>query len=441
MGDARYQRHLSRLTGAGDPSGEVQRLDDDAVIQALAAASREQLDPYLANVLATEAMNRMRRSATITSAAAEGLVSLSGEGRVLHANPAAVALLQRASAELAGAHYRDVLCPVDEEGEPLRPDRCPITRVLRTGERLVRQEVRLLRKGGKVLPALASIAPIQREGTCDGVVVTFTDISERLKAEAALFASRERLHHVLDALTEGVVVLEPGGCVQFINRACERLLGAPRERILGAPPDRRPWETRRLDGTPVAPDELPGIVAMREDRPLKNVRVLIVRPDGTELLVEMDATPLHEAGSRAPTGVVLSFDDVTQRERAEVALRRSEERHRGAFLRDLAPTVVVNRAGEIVDANPASEALGGLTAEEARGRSFAEFIHPLDLPRAWRNFQRVMGGETRNDRYQMRRRDGASRPIRVMGIPITEEGRVVGMHARITLLDAAGRPV
>ncbi|HVL49525.1 MAG TPA: MEDS domain-containing protein [Candidatus Thermoplasmatota archaeon] len=61
MGDSRYGHHLERLKGSDHPDWEVRSLHDDDVVAALAAASRER-DAYLANVLATEALNRLRRA-------------------------------------------------------------------------------------------------------------------------------------------------------------------------------------------------------------------------------------------------------------------------------------------------------------------------------------------------------------------------------------------
>lgn len=60
MGDARYGEHYRRLMEASDRAAHVRSMPDEALIQALAHASLSH-DPYLANVLATEALNRMGR--------------------------------------------------------------------------------------------------------------------------------------------------------------------------------------------------------------------------------------------------------------------------------------------------------------------------------------------------------------------------------------------
>lgn len=60
MGDARFEPPLERLRRSADRATEMARLHDEEILQALGAASKES-DPYLANVLATEALNRHRR--------------------------------------------------------------------------------------------------------------------------------------------------------------------------------------------------------------------------------------------------------------------------------------------------------------------------------------------------------------------------------------------
>jgi signal transduction histidine kinase len=78
MGDSRYRAFFERVRDANDRAREIRLLPDEGVVAAL-AASAEGNDPYLTNVLATEALNRLRRrpqrtraEAPATSGAARG---------------------------------------------------------------------------------------------------------------------------------------------------------------------------------------------------------------------------------------------------------------------------------------------------------------------------------------------------------------------------------
>jgi hypothetical protein len=79
MGDRRFSESLVRLREASDRSAAITRLSYEDLVLALAASSRER-EPYLANVLATELLNRSRRGrATMFSAglgAAAGIMLL-----------------------------------------------------------------------------------------------------------------------------------------------------------------------------------------------------------------------------------------------------------------------------------------------------------------------------------------------------------------------------
>ena len=82
MGDVRYDEAYERVADAADRGVAVRSLSHAEVIQALAAASRAH-DPYLANVLATEALNRYRRLAAVFAAVALGTGFVIGARTVL----------------------------------------------------------------------------------------------------------------------------------------------------------------------------------------------------------------------------------------------------------------------------------------------------------------------------------------------------------------------
>lgn len=73
VGDDRFQDSLAALASAPDRAAALRAMPFDRLLQALAAASRER-DPLLANVIATELLNRYRRGVPLVAAAAVGLV-------------------------------------------------------------------------------------------------------------------------------------------------------------------------------------------------------------------------------------------------------------------------------------------------------------------------------------------------------------------------------
>jgi len=74
VGDTRFDAGLEAIERAPDRAAAVRGMPYVDVVKALAAASRSR-DPLLANVLATELLNRYRRSGPILAAAAVGAVA------------------------------------------------------------------------------------------------------------------------------------------------------------------------------------------------------------------------------------------------------------------------------------------------------------------------------------------------------------------------------
>jgi hypothetical protein len=64
------------------------------------------------------------------------------------------------------------------------------------------------------------------------------------------------------------------------------------------------------DGTPLPHEQCPMAVALREDRPVRNVDAIAERPDGTRIRFMPYPTPLHDA-SGALIGAVNILVDIT----------------------------------------------------------------------------------------------------------------------------------
>src|SRR6185295_14034587 len=79
-----------------------------------------------------------------------------------------------------------------------------------------------------------------------------------------------------------------------------------------------------------------------------------------------------EDASKALAGFVASFRDVSDRARAEQALRESEERYRSLVESALDPIFSIDAEGRFLYVNRAGAAILGLTPEEVAGRTVEE---------------------------------------------------------------------
>ena len=100
--------------------------------------------------------------------------------------------------------------------------------------------------------------------------------------------------------------------------------------------------------------------------------------------------------------VLVSFMDITERKRADNALRESEERFRGYFEQDLIGVAVTSPEKGWLDTNEATCKLLGYTKAELHQKNWAELTYPEDLDIDLDHFNQVMAGTM--DGYRLEKR-------------------------------------
>ncbi len=109
-----------------------------------------------------------------------------------------------------------------------------------------------------------------------------------------------------------------------------------------------------------------------------------VRKDGTEISVEMSLSPLEPADGSGLEGrfVLAIVRDMTERKRAEEALRQSEARFHALIENALDIVMVTDADGAIRYMSPSVERVLGYRPDEMIGTNTAEYVHPDDLEEA-----------------------------------------------------------
>ena len=157
------------------------------------------------------------------------------------------------------------------------------------------------------------------ENVIAGVVITFTDLSKNVAADAKINALTRDLRDRVESL-ETLINLVPMGIFiaedvearePRINRQAALLLGlAPEGK--GLSPLARPL--RLLDGKrELPPEELPLRRTIRSGQPLNDVKLSLLRPDGSTRSVILSATPLFDAQG-APRGAIAAMVELTEGE-------------------------------------------------------------------------------------------------------------------------------
>ena len=138
---------------------------------------------------------------------------------------------------------------------------------------------------------------------------------------AGMPTSEQRYQAVVAAMAEGIVLYGADGRVMTCNASAEKILGLSFDQMLGKTTISPEWRVVRADGAPFPGEQHPTVVTLRTGKAQTDV-VMGVQKTGRELTwVSVNTQPLFRPGDERPFGVVASFTDITERRRAEDALK------------------------------------------------------------------------------------------------------------------------
>jgi PAS domain S-box-containing protein len=137
---------------------------------------------------ALEALSRQNK--LILESAGEGIFGLNLQGDAILVNPAAAKMLGYEVDELIGCNQHDVVHHSKKDGSPYPREDCPIHAALCDGNSYQRDDEVFWRKDGSYFVVEYITTPIIENAEITGAVVTFSDITERKRAEAALMEAK-----------------------------------------------------------------------------------------------------------------------------------------------------------------------------------------------------------------------------------------------------------
>ncbi|MDD1660975.1 MAG: PAS domain S-box protein [Methanomicrobiales archaeon] len=224
------------------------------------------------------------------------------------------------------------------------------------------------------------------------------DITERKQIEDALRESEEKYRNLVERAHEGIIVVQDN-IVKLCNRRTAEMWGGECREIVGRPymdfidptelPRLRENYERRMTGK-----EVPGRYDTR-----------LLRKDRSSFPVDLDGGDILFDGRIAD---LIMFRDITERKRAEEALRESEEKYR-ALVERANDGIIVLQDGVVRFCNRRAAEMWGGSIGEILGRPYLDFIDPADAVRLGANYERRMAGEEVPAQYDVLlvRKDGS----------------------------------
>jgi PAS domain S-box-containing protein len=213
------------------------------------------------------------------------------------------------------------------------------------------------------------------EDPIGGIVVNIRDNTERTRLEQQARDVDGHQSAIIEALADGVVVVDEGGTVVGVNEAFEVMFEAPRIHVLGRRLEDALYlgssvgvEMVDATGQRVTAADHPVIAALRSGRRSVGVVFGVRRPGREDVWIRANLQPMVDAagtgtGTGTGNGAVASFSDITSVRRVATELRRDEQ-----FLQVLLDTleegiVACDAEGRITFFNPSARRLHGLSEE------------------------------------------------------------------------------
>jgi len=220
-----------------------------------------------------------------------------------------------------------------------------------------------------------------------------TEVADRKQAERELEQRKSFLNLLIENVPLGIAAVSADHSVQMCNPAFERLFGYSQEDILGRP---------LLEH--LAAGELRPEVNSNIERIWQGHTTHIVtqrqRKDGSLVDVEAFSVPLMAEGRL--TGALLLYQDITERKRAEEALRESEERFRLAMEEGPLGIGLIGKDFHFIKVNRALCETLGYSEAEFSTLKFLDVVHPDEVPGIMSRAERHIYGVAPGDKLETR---------------------------------------
>ncbi|WP_159351384.1 PAS domain S-box protein [Roseomonas harenae] len=273
---------------------------------------------------------------------------------------------------------------------------------------------------------LASLEPARcGNGEITGVLCSALDITERKRAEAALWEHRESLSNLIAQAAVGIVQTDLRGRILLTNDRFGEIVGQEQEALRG----------ERISAITHPDDRAAGTAHLRrlaETGEPFSIEKRFVRPDGSAVWVRN-----YVSATRDPSGgsqfIVAIVQDITARKQAEHALRESEDHYRHAV--EFSPHIpwAADQDGRITEASPRAAAVLGMPLESLTGEGWLAAVHPEDRPATEEAWSAVRHSGTPLDmEFRFRQADGSYRWVRSRATPRRDaEGHVLRWYGTL----------
>jgi PAS domain S-box-containing protein len=316
-----------------------------------------------------------------------GVRIVTADGDTIYANRAIVDIYGYDSIEeLRGAPLKDLYTPESyaefkiRKGKRERGEFCPSE-----------YEISIVRKNGEVRRVQALRKEVFWNGARQFQVI-YQDITDRKRAEETLKESEKKYRLLADNIHDVIFVMDMNLVYSYLSPSVKFLRGYEPEEAM----KQTPAETVTPSSLNLALGILSEIMELEksEHRDLHVSRTFqaeMIRKDGTTVWTEVRASLIRDENQQA-IGIMGVTRDISERKRAEDALRDSEEQYR-MVVDNAKEAIFILQDDKIVFVNPAVLGMVGYSEDILTSKPFTDFVHPDDLDMVVNHHIRRIKGE------------------------------------------------
>lgn len=149
-------------------------------------------------------------------------------------------------------------------------------------------------------------------GNPSSIIIINYNISQQIIAEKKLLETEALYKVVIDAIDQGILLIEANGRIVAANKKAAEILGVPEQNLLGQiPVTGGRWKVFRTDGRLFPDCELPVVVSLQTGFPQKNIEMRIDKPDGRTFWINISSQAIIREGEFNPYAAVVYFTDIS----------------------------------------------------------------------------------------------------------------------------------
>jgi PAS domain S-box-containing protein len=246
------------------------------------------------------------------------------------------------------------------------------------------------------------------------------EVGDRRRAQEALHESEGRIRLLLDSTAEAIYGIDRDGQCTFCNPATLRLLGHQKPEDLVGRALHRIIHHTHADGTPYAEENCTISASLRIGKGIHSDEEVFWRADGSSFHVEYWAHPIRKEGEIV--GAVVTFLDITERKRAEEALRKSKDaaeagsRAKSEFLANMSHEIrtpmngIIGMTDLALDTDLTTEQREYLSLVKSSGESLLHLINDI------LDFSKIEAGKFELEETEFEIRDLFSNTLKTLAV-------------------------